>query len=448
MNKSIVQIRDIIKNDLCIGCGICTSESKEATMIWNIEGFLIPDITKPFNENAVRVCPFNPNPEETVADEDKLADYFIVDAPFRDPRIGKFHKIYTGFAKEFRATSSSGGLGTYLLKQLLESGIADHLFIVSEHEGSYAYRWMENIENLVEASKTRYYPVSMELLFKEIDSKKGKVAVIGIPPFLKAIRLKQFYYPKYREKISFLIGIICGGWKSKFFTDYLAQKAGVDGAYRNQEYRIKDFDSTSQDYAFGAYNTNDEFRQIKMREVIGMWNTGLFNANASDFSDDVTAELGDISLGDAWIRPHIYDGRGTSLFVTRSAAAEKLIQEGIYNGDLLLEELSLDKFVESQAGAFRHRHAGMKFRLHEIKKTGNLVPYKRKRLLQKIPVEYKALQKQRRVVRKASLSIWQESRSAEKFEHAIMKHIRKLEFLTNIYHIIQRIKKKLGISTL
>ena len=55
----------------------------------------------------------------------------------------------------------------------------------------------------------------------------GKVAIVGVACFIKAIRLAQFYNPLLKDKIPFLVGIICGGVKSRFFTEYLAFKAGV-----------------------------------------------------------------------------------------------------------------------------------------------------------------------------------------------------------------------------
>lgn len=441
-------IEDIVENDLCIGCGVCISESKSATMIWNEYGFLVPDISKDFNENAIKVCPFNPEPEEDIAEEDKIANLFFSDAPYTNLDIGRYYQIYVGYSNQFRKTSSSGGIGTYVLEQLLKQGIVDHLFVVKEVDGKYAYQWFNDISQITKVSKTRYCPVSLEQLFLEIDQKEGKVAVSGIPPFLKAVRLKQYYYPKYQEKIPFLVGIICGGWKSQFFTDYLAQKANIKGEYSKQEYRIKDAASYALDYSFGAFDANEEFHSMKMKLAGNMWGTGLFNANASDFSDDVTAELADIALGDAWINPYMKDGKGTSLFVTRSVLAEKLIQEGIEKGDLQLETLAIDKFIQSQMGAFRHRQIGMKYRLNELKKSKGILPFKRKRLLVNAPIEYKIVQKQRRKVRKASLDLWLEYKDVEKFDQAMEQLKSNLNKKTLWYHRFQKLKRILGLKSI
>ena len=75
--------------------------------------------------------------------------------------------------------------------------------------------------------------------------------------------MHQEKFPQLKEKIPFLVGIICGGIKSKFFTDYLSQKSGITTNYSKQEYRIKDARSTSSDYSFGAFDILEKFHQMK-----------------------------------------------------------------------------------------------------------------------------------------------------------------------------------------
>lgn len=441
-------IEDIVKNDLCVGCGICVSESTSSKMIWNEYGFLVPQLDHSFNETAIKVCPFNPSPDEEVRDEDQLATLFLTEARNKDERIGKFENTYVGYSNAYRETSSSGGIATYIFEQLLRQNIVDHLFIVKEINGSYAYQWFTEVQQIQQISKTRYIPVNLENLFKEIDEKEGKVAVSGVACFIKAIRLKQHYKPAYKEKIPFLIGIICGGLKSKFFTDYLAQKSGIEGEYSKQEYRIKDPAAKAIEYSFDAFDKNTEFHQMKMKTVGDMWGTGLFKANACDFCDDVTTELADISLGDAWLQPYSKEGLGTSVIVTRSHLGEKLITEGILNDQLSVQELSLASFKASQAGSFKHRQMAEAFRLKRLKQAQSVLPYKRKRMLESIPWEFKIVQNQRMKIRKKSLEIWREEPSSDKFENKIRIFKEDLTQQTKRYHTIQILRNKLGLKRL
>ena len=108
----------VIKNDLCIGCGICVyaCPSKALKMQWNEYGFLIPNLsdTCDSNGNCLKVCPFNSFPEKEVRTENELADRFLINTQKHHHRIGKYNSIFAGYANEFRVTSSSGGLGTYI----------------------------------------------------------------------------------------------------------------------------------------------------------------------------------------------------------------------------------------------------------------------------------------------------------------------------------------------
>lgn len=446
----MIQINDIISAQLCTGCGVCTSESKgNLSMHYNEDGFLVPFSKDQFiNNNEIKVCPFNPQPDKEVATEDEIAQEFLTTATYSDNRIGRYNQTYVGYAKEYRATSSSGGIATFIFQQLLEQKIVDHLFIVKEVEGTYAYQWFNDAESIENISKTRYIPVTLEKLFLEINSKNGKIAVSGVACFIKAIRLKQHYYPELKNKIPFLIGIICGGLKSKFFTDYLAQKSGIVGEYNKQEYRIKDLNSTAIDYSFGAYDTSAKFHQLKMKTVGDMWGTGLFKSKACDFCDDVTTELADISLGDAWLAPYNKEGEGTSVIVTRSALAEELIQKGILEHKLALEVLSVDRFKASQEGSFKHRQKAIAYRLSKLKKENQWVPYKRSRLYQTIPFEFKLVQKQRMLLRKQSNAYWKDLKDAQKFEDKIKSLKIDLTKKTNFYHRLQHYKKRLHFKTL
>lgn len=445
----MIEIKDIVEQKLCTGCGACVSEAPDKLkMAFNDEGFLVAEQLSSGTSQAVRVCPFNPSPDAEVKDEDALAEIFLPDAPHMDHRVGRYFNSYAGFSNQYRETSSSGGVGTYVFEYLLKNKIVDRLFIVAEANGSYEYQWFDDASQISKISKTRYYPVTLEKLFLEMDSFQGAVAVSGVPSFIKAVRLKQYYHPELKDRIKFLVGIVCGGLKSKFYTDYLAQNAGIQNSYTKQEYRIKDPTSYALDYSFGAYNQENKFKTIKMSQVGNTWGTSLFNAPAYDLSDDLTAELADISLGDAWINPYQQDGLGTSVIVTRSKLAEQIISSGTENGDLSMESIPIDTFKFSQAGGLKHKQLGMKHRLHLLRNTLNFFPYKRERLLENTPLEYRLVQAQRLHLRNKSIEVWKKTPNLEEFERAIEKDRARLNMLTRIYHLIQRVKNKLGMKTL
>lgn len=441
MNQRVFQIKNLVENQLCTGCGACVSESKSSYMQWDDNGFLVPKLDDTFNEKAIKICPFNPNPDVEVQDEDKLADLFLKEAKNIDKQIGRFENTYVGYSKEYRETSSSGGIATYVFEQLLKQKIVDYLYIVKELKGSYEYQLFSDVDQIKQISKTRYIPVTLEKLFLEIDKIDGKIAISGVACFIKAIRLKQYYNPELKEKIPFLIGIICGGLKSKFFTDYLAQKSGIKSNYHNQDYRIKDALSTASDYSFGAYNEENDHFQIKMREVGDMWGTGLFKSLACEFCTDVTTELADISLGDAWLHPFVQDGKGNNVVVTRSKLADKLIKNGHEEGDIIIKEIILGEFISSQSGGFNHRQKAIKYKVQTIFKARKIKTHYRNRFDKNIAWDYKRVIKLRLRTRELSLEIWKKTRSATHFENITSEAIKKLRNNTLFYHRLNKIKK-------
>lgn len=408
------------------------------------DGFLTPhleDTPASDKQQMLKVCPFNPQPAALVRDEDSLAKIYLHDTLHIDKQIGHYNNLYVGYSCEFRETSSSGGIATYLFKSLLERKDVTSIFIVVENSGQYQYQFFDNVNQITKLSKTRYIPVTMEDLFDKIDEINGPVAVCGVACFIKAIRLKQYYHPKLKTKITFLAGIICGGIKSKFFTEYLAQKAGINGRYFRPEYRIKNPDSNATDYSFGAKDENGNLKSIRMKSVGDMWGTGLFKSNACDFCDDVTTELADISLGDAWLEPYRQNGLGNSVIVTRSRHADDLISLGIKSGQLKLDAIDLPTFKRSQQGSFNHRQQAIGFRVYKAKSKYRVVPAVRERYFYKLPLILRAIQLLRMSTRSRSLSIWRQKTDANVFDKKMRSRLIILKMLTKFNHMLKNKKK-------
>ncbi|WP_430974581.1 Coenzyme F420 hydrogenase/dehydrogenase, beta subunit C-terminal domain [Sunxiuqinia rutila] len=432
-------IKTVVSNDLCIGCGLCVYKcpNKALEMKWNEYGFLTPTLSGNCDTtgNCVSVCPFNPCPDDEVKTEIEIAEIFLKASPSYHPKIGKYHGIYAGYSKQYRLTSSSGGIATYVFTELLNKGIVDYIFSVKESNQSgvhYEYSISSSKEELLHASKTKYFPVTLGNVMPKINELNGKVAIVGVACFIKAIRLAQHKEPQLKEKIPFLVGIICGGVKSRFFTEYLASKTGVlTENIDKPQFRIKDFKSTAGDYSFGCINKKDSKEHtIKMRTVGDMWGTGMFKANACDFCDDVTTELADISLGDAWLRPYDQDGLGTNIIITRSKLAEQLIRNGKEKAELSVESLPLQLALKSQQGSYNHRHLGLGYRINRQKTP---IPPKHFDSNQ-ITFDFKLVQLLRRKTRHQSLEIWKSFPNAKDFDKKIIRVLKILRLATRLYH--------------
>lgn len=444
-------IKAVVENDMCIGCGLCAAQSKSGAikMKMNQFGFYTANVDDSYanDEDIINVCPFNPNPNDKVKTENEIANLFLNQANKQHLKIGRYINTYAGYSIKHRLTSSSGGIATYTLTELMRRGDIQHVISVKagSHTSHYQYTVSSSIDELASAAKTKYYPVTLADALKDIKKLEGKVAIVGVACFIKAIRLAQVYDPIFNDKVGFLIGIICGGVKSAFFAEYLSSKSGVAAdEFKQPEFRIKDHDSTASDYSFGCLDKNNIHQTIKMRKVGDMWGTGLFKANACDYCDDVTTELADLSLGDAWLEPYSTDGRGTSVLVTRSNLADDIIKAGMANGELVIDELPEGRFLASQQGSFNHRHDGLAYRIKVGKTPLNMIPPKRFTQNSLSPL-LKIIHRLRMTTRQKSLLVWNNGKNSQIFDHQMRLSLYWLKFFTraNHYHraIIRRLKK-------
>lgn len=421
---------------LCTGCGVCVSEADNTLeMGWDSDGFLVPQSigTKPVPSRAIKVCPFNTAPDAQVQDEDALANIFLRNAPKRDARAGSYINSYIGYSKRYRETSSSGGIATYALNYLLSNNEVDAIFVV-EGDGATGYRYnlFTSIDEISSISKTRYFPVTLESLFRVIDDFDGRIAITGVACFIKAMRLKQYYRPALRQKVPFMIGIMCGGLKSRYYTDYLAQSAGIFGNYSGPQYRVKNAKSVANDYSFSALAEDGTSHSVRMLKLGDMWGTGLFKARACDFCTDVLTELSDISLGDAWLPDYKKDGMGNSVVITRTPLAEKIINYGIQSEELHIAEVPISQISQSQSAGFNHKQNSVRFRELMARAEGDVpVPHIRKRLQPKVTVAEAMVQIVRERTRRASIVAWNDNKSNKGFTKRMKEKLLTLRKVTS-----------------
>src|SRR5438270_3154774 len=375
--------RDMVGSSLCVGCGACASMDDAASMEWDADGFLKPIGPAQWHGGRRlsfgRTCPMSPN----APDEDAIAYREFPEAARDDPAIGRFDAAYVGHAAEdaYRAQGSSGGLVSWVAAQLLDSGAVDgvaHVVPADPASGRlFEYRISRTPEELLQGAKSRYYPVELSAVLREVRAVEGRYAIIGIPCFIKAVRLLQRAEPLLRERIAFTLGIFCGHMKSRHMVESFAWQLGTE--LRNVQaidYRLKDPSRPANWYRAQLELTDGSTAEQDWWHLAdGDWGAGFFQNSACDYCDDVVAETADIAFGDAWVEPYSSDGRGTNVVVVRSASLHALVRRGIDQGRLKLHPVDA-KFVQAtQAAGLRHRRQGLAYRLTWRRR--GIVPRKR-----------------------------------------------------------------------
>ena len=143
--------------------------------------------------------------------------------------------------------------------------------------------------------------------------------------------------------------------------------------------------------------------------LVTNWGYGMFKNPACDYCDDVVGELGDFSVGDAWLPKYEQDGLGNNIVVIRSTRLMELVQSGIEEHHLKMEKISADNVYESQLGGFRHRREGLAYRLAAKRASNAWTPKKRVKPAWALPIGRPKLMTMRENLLLESYKVYKES---------------------------------------
>lgn len=408
----------VVANNVCIGCGMCAGMlPKVLRMRTDKYGAYLPELIEEAGEDwgelSLNVCPFadNEDNEDTIA-----ARLFGRQERVRHrPETGYYLQCATGYVnnEEARLASTSGGIIVWLAGEMLSSGKVGSVALVgpgADGENLFEYQLIRNRADLYKCRKSRYYPVEISGIIGKIKETNEKVLFIGLPCFIKAMRLAMKVDYVLKERIAYTIGLFCGHLKTRHYAAYLSRCCGVrERDIKTVDFRKKVPGRPANKYAFEVFIQNggkEEHKQIMMQDVwAGSWSNNLFMLDACEYCDDIMAETADVSVGDAWLPECVKDYRGTSIVISRRKDILEMLKAGVEKGELLLKETSVEKVIQSQAGAVRQRREGLQYRLYLSARKGQWRPRKRvtadrkaisacNRLLQLLRIKTKSLSRE------------------------------------------------------
>lgn len=411
-------IEQVVSCGSCVGCGACSvaTQGKIMLQITSRQTFEanLAGVSKAALAVASSVCPFaDETPDETAV----AAAVLPVDLP-SDPRLGKYLHAYAGrITDPDQIThSSSGGLTTWLLTQLVERGHVDGVIHVGPGEDElFSYVVSRSVEEVKARRKSQYFPVPFQDVLNEIRGDSRRYAFVGIPCAVTAVRHVAAADPVLRDQLAFVVGIVCGHLKSMAYAESFAWQLGIAPPdLAAVDFRVKDPERSSRDYGFQATATDGRTAVAKTLSLVGgSWGHAVFQLGACDFCDDIFAETADVVLGDAWLAKYEIDWRGTNMVVTRSELIDQILLEGRRSGAVTLDDLSVDSVVSTQAGNFRHRHEGLAVRLSDDDEAGRWHPRKRVAAdLTVVDAPRRELIRRRRQISKVSHELFADARAA------------------------------------
>jgi coenzyme F420-reducing hydrogenase beta subunit len=443
MDKIIMNIKRVVNGGYCIGCGACAVDPNNHIAIsldshGKYQASLVPQNSEKADSKGLFVCPFSDESEN----EDQIGTRLFNEAQ-HDPRLGYYRALYIGYVAEgaFREKSTSGGLITWLLTELLETKAIDGVIHVTKSDRDldgclFEYSISRSRDEILAGAKSRYYPVEASQALRYVREHPGRYAFVGVPCFVKAVRNLMAQDAVIAERIKYCIGIVCGHLKSRAFADCFAWQAGIaPGTLEEIDFRVKRDEGTAGDYSVWLKGAGIEVTRPTRSFLGSNWGYNFFRYEACDYCDDVFAETADIAVGDAWLPPYSQDPKGTSVVVVRNAALAELVQGAITDGRLNFDEASVEQIALSQAGGLRDRREGLAYRLYLRKKQGVWAPKKRVSVRKSgVRVQRRKIYKNRSQMGRLSHVFWLQAVRQQSFEVFEKQMDRLIKQNNRLYH--------------
>jgi coenzyme F420-reducing hydrogenase beta subunit len=251
----------------------------------------------------------------------------------------------------------------------------------------FVYAVTASSDEVRAGAKSAYYPVELSQAIQTMLREKKRYAVIGLPCFLKALRLAMLTDQRLQERVVVLAGLVCGQTKSRAFSEYLIRSQAIaPEQVRTLSFREKDANRPASSY-FAKVTASNNSACLPWSGLYGTtWLSGEFTPRACRFCDDAFAEVADVAFMDAWLPEYAKDGRGTSIVLARSELARRLIEGGMAQAEVSLLPITADKVIASQAGLVEQKRTQLAYRLWM---TGRKAAPLRKRVSPLRPSWYK-----------------------------------------------------------
>jgi len=369
-------IEEVVKNDLCTGCGTCISLCPDSAIDLikdNSKGIYIPKL----NEGKCNQCGicFEVCPGHSV--DYKQLNLAVFGKEPENILIGTYINCYIGHATDYdiRYNSASGGLVTALLIFALEEGIIDGA-LVTKMSGKNPLEPEVFIartkEEIISASKSKYCPVPLNVALKEIleSEKDERFAVVGLPCHINGIRKAEMINNKLKEKIVLHIGIFCGRNINFLGTEFLLQQMNI----KKEDIKKIDYRGEGWPGMMIIKLKKDEERFIPYPKY---WDNGFglyFLPTRCTLCCDGTCELSDISFGDTWLPEFRNEKIGKSIIVSRTKIGEEILENAKSKRKIELIEIKEDKVVKSQERMLYTKKNDLKARISIFKIFGKKAP--------------------------------------------------------------------------
>lgn len=342
-------IKNIIDNDLCIGCGLCAGVDSNVEMVLSAQGFLIPTLeaTNNSNFNIINNCCPGINTYENNKPETNF--------------WGEIIGCYTGYSnnQEIRYAGSSGGAITGIVTELLANNTIDAVLQVGPNFNKSPFfnevYFNTTYEEIIQCSSSRYAPSSPLMNINEILDKDLKFAFIGKPCDITSLRNLSKFDIRINKNIKYMFSFFCAGLPSEHASNNILKKMNIDkNNVKTFRYRGNGWPGKTV-----ASLQNGENIQITYNESWGKVLNKKIHFRCKICPDSI-GMCADIVAADAWYSkgdgyPDFKEKDGRSLIISRTHKGEAILQSLKNENILTIKNLNQNEIYAMQPGQVKKR---------------------------------------------------------------------------------------------
>lgn len=330
------KVEKLVGQKSCLGCGLCISRDAQGKMEFGTDGFLHPTRASKVDPLFTEYCP-GLRIEQTRQNKGAELIYGPMVAP-----------VVAGWStnEDIRFKASSGGIITSLLVELLKTGKVDAVLHVcqSEKDASRTEAHLStSVDEVIECMGSRYAPCSLFENIHQYLAMDKRLAVVGKPCDIAALKAFLKVYPEYESKVKYTFSMMCMGLPSHNATKKMIEFLGAKGMKLSLlRYR---------GYGWpGMATVESEDGYKKECTYIESWGAilGRETLFRCKLCPNGFGEFADVSCGDAW---YCRDGEpsfenksnGRSFIFMRTQAGKDLVERAIADGLIEYETYDINE---------------------------------------------------------------------------------------------------------
>ena len=332
------RLEKVIRHRNCTGCGACVLYSNNSSVMVRMPAGPVPETGGAFfSEEALEVCP------GIGIHYPGLYDHHYGSRP-KNYLHGKIEQARIGHARseELRRRGASGGVITSTLLFLLREKRVDGVVCVKQGLPSpvkASALIARTDQEIVASMQSVYIPVSVLNILQDFVPGE-RYAMVCLPEQSAALRRLQSLGHPAALQVKYVLGP---------YTGTALYPSAID-AFLRMKRVARDDRVISLKWREGEWPGHLEIRTesgkvLQSKKIYYNYLIPFFVTHTSLRSMDFVNEFADLSVGDAWSPKYERDGKGFSVFVTRTPEMEGIVREMVDQGLLEADEVPAEESV-------------------------------------------------------------------------------------------------------